>query len=357
MPVKMIIIDDEPWSREVVKTFTEWERLGITLAGEADDGDSGLELLRQVSADIIVADMKMPGMDGTELLEAIHREFPEAKIVVMSGHDDFAYLRQAVKAKAVDYLIKPLDPAELNQILQQCVEEITRGARTPVSMRTPVLFQDRTVLDEYVRHRRQVFASLLKLDSAGVKTSLKDLQEYLFSYTDNTVDAELRNRIVHDYLLLLEEFVLRSDAVPDPALFRDRGIEQLDPGEIFDALAAVFDEAIEIIKEARRFKDYLDIEMVKEHIDHYFQEPISLESVAQMFLVSKEHLSRAFRKSEQATVNEYITRRRMESARHMIVNEHAEIKQAAALTGYSDLAYFYRVFKKFFGIAPGQLRT
>ncbi|MFW5710704.1 MAG: helix-turn-helix domain-containing protein [bacterium] len=47
----------------------------------------------------------------------------------------------------------------------------------------------------------------------------------------------------------------------------------------------------------------------------------------------------------------------MEAARHLIVNEGAEIKQAAALTGYSDLAYFYRVFKKFFGIAPGQLRT
>ncbi|HKK64884.1 MAG TPA: response regulator, partial [Clostridia bacterium] len=64
MVVRMIIIDDEPWSREVVKTLTEWERLGITLAGEADDGDAGLELLRSVPVDIVIADMKMPGIDG-----------------------------------------------------------------------------------------------------------------------------------------------------------------------------------------------------------------------------------------------------------------------------------------------------
>ena len=225
MTVKMIIIDDEPWSREVVKTFTEWDRLGISLAGEADDGDAGLELLRKVAADIVVADMKMAGMDGTELLEAIHREFPDAKVVVMSGHDDFAYLRQAVKSNAVDYLIKPLDPVELNQILQECVEEISSGTRTPVSMRTPVLFQDRAVLDEYIKHRRQVFANLLKLNSSGVRDSLHDLQNYLLSYQSGTVDDELRSRIVHDYLLLLEEFVLRSQVVPDPTVFRERNIE------------------------------------------------------------------------------------------------------------------------------------
>jgi two-component system response regulator YesN len=309
-----------------------------------------------VAADIVVADMRMPGMDGTELLEAIHREFPDAKIVVMSGHDDFVYLRQAVKAKAVDYLIKPLEPVELNNILQQCVEEISSETSTPASMRTPVLFHDRTVLDEYVKHRRQVFANLLNLDSNGVRTTLKDLQNYLQSYTTNPLDDELSSRIVHDYILLLEEFVLRSQTVPDPTIFRDRNIDQCDKTEIFDALAIVFEEAIELIREAQRFKDYLDIEMVKEHIDHYFQEQISLESVAQMFLVSKEHLSRTFRKSEQVTVNEYITRKRMDSARYMIVNEGTEIKKAAILNGYSDLAYFYRVFKKYFGIAPGQIR-
>jgi len=356
MVVRMIIIDDEPWSREVVKTLTEWERLGITLAGEADDGDAGLELLRSVPVDIVIADMKMPGIDGIDLLKAIHKDFPSVKILVMSGYDDFAYLRQALKSKALDYLMKPIDPTELNNILQQCVTEIEAGTRGPISMRTPVLFQNREVLDEYVEHRRRVFACLLKLDSAGVAETLQDLQNYLVSHSEGFSDADVRSRIIHDYLLLLEEFLIRSEVTPEPGIFRDRQIEQLNHAEMFDALAAVSAEAIDLIKEARRFKDYLDTDMVKDHIDHYFQEPISLETVAQMFLVSKEHLSRAFRKSQQETVNEYITRRRMEAARHMIIEEEIEIKEAAYLSGYSDLAYFYRVFKKHFGSAPGQLR-
>ena len=97
MASTLIIVDDEPWSREVVKNLTEWERLDVSLVGEAEDGEEGLELLRACRADIAVVDMRMPGMDGIELLQAISEEFPNTRIVVMSGHSDFSYLRQALR--------------------------------------------------------------------------------------------------------------------------------------------------------------------------------------------------------------------------------------------------------------------
>ena len=87
MPHSVVIFDDEPWAREVIKSLAHWERLGLTLVGEADDGDAGLELLRTVKPDIVVTDMRMPGMDGTDLLRAIHDQHPNVRIVVMSGHD------------------------------------------------------------------------------------------------------------------------------------------------------------------------------------------------------------------------------------------------------------------------------
>ena len=154
----------------------------------------------------------------------------------------------------------------------------------------------------------------------------------------------------------MEEFVVRSGVAPDPVIFRRRDLDAVQPSEIAAGLAGVFDEAVEAIREARRFKDHLDIEAVKEHIDHYYQEQISLETVARLFLVSKEHLSRKFRELQGETVNEYITRVRMEDARRLIVEEQVEIKETAFLVGYADLAYFYRVFKKHFGVPPGQVR-
>lgn len=357
MAIQLIIVDDEPWSREVVKTLTEWERLGVSLAGEAEDGDEGLDLIKRSHADIAVVDMRMPGMDGTELLQAISQESPETRIVVMSGHSDFAYVRQALRSRAEDYLMKPIDPAELNRTLERCVSELS-GAdhQKPTSMRTPVVFHDASILNEYVALRHRTFAYLLELDHGGVRNTLSAMRQLLETTPGGGLDDETRGRIVHDFLLMLEEFVVRSGVAPDPAILRRRDLDALDLSGVVDGLAGVFDDAIEAIREARRFKDQLDIAAVKEHIDHYFQEPISLVTVARLFLVSKEHLSRRFRDIQGETVNEYITRMRMETARRLIVHDGREIKEVAFLVGYSDLAYFYRVFKKHFGVPPGRIR-
>jgi two-component system response regulator YesN len=155
---------------------------------------------------------------------------------------------------------------------------------------------------------------------------------------------------------MLEEFVVRHGAEPDPALFRPTGLEEGDPAMIFDRIGDVFERAINSVQESTRRRDHLDLDEVREHIDSYYQDPLSLQSVANLFLVSKEHLSRAFRKAFGETVNEYISRRRMETARELIVRDGMDIKQVAYLTGYQDLAYFYRVFKKQFGVPPGQVR-
>jgi len=353
----MVIIDDEPWAREVVKTLVEWDSLGISLAGEADDGDAGMELLRSVKPEIVIADMRMPGMDGTELLQAIHAEFPEMRIVVMSGHSDFAYLRQALRSRAHDYLIKPVDPVELNRTLERCVAGLSsEQQRKPPSLRTPVVFQNPSTLEEYVGYRRRIFGFLLELNAEGVRRSLSELRRFLESRVAGEIDTESRSRIVHDFLIMLEEFVVRSGIAPDPELFRRRDMEGLSPDAVINALATVFGDAITAVRDTRQFTDHLDTADVREHIDHYYQEAISLETLARQFLVSKEHLSRCFRKAQGETVNAYITRRRMETAHRLITREGLEIKEVAILTGYSELAYFYRVFKKHFGAPPAQLR-
>lgn len=357
MAVQLIIVDDEPWSREVVKNLTEWERLGLSLVGEAEDGDEGLALLHRLRPEIAIVDMRMPGIDGTDLLQAISEDFPETRIVVMSGHSDFAYLRQALRSRARDYLIKPIDPQELNRTLERCVSELTAAyTARPTSMQTPVVFHDAAILEEYISHRHRIFAHLLELDQVRVRSALQGLQRFLETTAGGVMDDEMRSRIVHDFLLMMEEFVIRSDVAPDPVIFRRRNLEAMNPSDIAAGLAGIFDEAIDAIREARRFKDHLDIGAVTEHIDHYFQEPLSLETVAKLFLVSKEHLSRTFREVRGETVNEYITRKRMEQACRFIVEDGVEIKETAFLVGYADLAYFYRVFKKHFGVPPGQVR-
>jgi two-component system, response regulator YesN len=121
---KIIIVDDEKWTRETIKQFGRWEKYGIEVIGEASDGQEGLRLIEEMSPDIVITDMKMPGMDGIELLQVLTERFPHIKLIVVSGYDDFVYMRQAIYSKVNEYLLKPINVDELNLALEKCTNEI-----------------------------------------------------------------------------------------------------------------------------------------------------------------------------------------------------------------------------------------
>ena len=105
MDYKAVIIDDETWTRTVIKSLGEWEKYGIKIVGEASDGDYGLELIRQMSPDIILTDVCMPHLNGLELIERLRNENNGAQVIFISGYDDYSYIRSALKLDAIDYLL------------------------------------------------------------------------------------------------------------------------------------------------------------------------------------------------------------------------------------------------------------
>lgn len=112
----LVIAEDEELFRKELATATPWEELGFVLVGEAADGEEALELLRSRRPDALLADIRMPRLDGLGLLSRIAEEFPEDErplAVLITGHSEFEYARSALRLGAFDYLVKPLDDAEL----------------------------------------------------------------------------------------------------------------------------------------------------------------------------------------------------------------------------------------------------
>ena len=122
MARKVVIIDDEPWTRGVIIKLAQWDRLGLKVVGEAADGETGLELIRKVLPDIVITDVRMPRIGGIELVQKLRSEGFQIPILIISGYDDFAYVRSALKLGVTDYLLKPIKAQELNQQLQRCIE-------------------------------------------------------------------------------------------------------------------------------------------------------------------------------------------------------------------------------------------
>ncbi|QHT63088.1 response regulator [Paenibacillus lycopersici] len=122
--LKLIIVDDELWIREGLKRTVDWQARGIYLAGEAENGRQALELLKAEKPDIVITDIRMPAMDGTELMEEARRSGIAAKIILISGFGDFEYAQKAVKLGAFDYILKPIEEETLLGIVDRCAAEI-----------------------------------------------------------------------------------------------------------------------------------------------------------------------------------------------------------------------------------------
>ena len=121
---KVFFVDDEAAMRAGLRDSISWERSDFTLVGEAPDGELALSLISETLPDILITDVKMPFMDCLELSRLVARTMPWVKIVILSGHDEFEYAKQAIKIGVSEYLLKPVTSDTLFQALESIAREI-----------------------------------------------------------------------------------------------------------------------------------------------------------------------------------------------------------------------------------------
>jgi Response regulator containing CheY-like receiver domain and AraC-type DNA-binding domain len=359
---KVLIIDDEPWSREVVKSLGQWESLDLEVTGEGEDGTEGLRKIAELKPDIVITDMRMPGIEGVELLKTINEQFPHIKIIVMSGYDDFVYLRQAIHSRAMEYLLKPINPEELNTSLMQCVEELNQVRdKTNVLWGASTVFNDTALLKKYISFRQLVYGHLLDIDKAAVIQTFENMRVFMEKSLPEVENENVLSKIGHDFIIMLEEFMSEGDFGLEN-LWNEKNSEWAiaagwkSIAEVIIDICWLYEKAIDSLENMHKNKNRLDLTVVKAYIDSHFQDSISLETIAQRFYVSKEHLSRVFKSFFGENISDYILRKRMEKAKELILGHKMAIKSVSQMMGYEDIAYFYRVFKKHFGVTPGELR-
>lgn len=114
---KVFLVEDEIVVREGIRKNIHWEQYGFIYAGDASDGELALPLIRQIKPDLIITDIKMPFMDGLELIKLVREELPRTKIVIISGYDDFSYAQQAIRMGVEQYLLKPIIKEKMVEVL------------------------------------------------------------------------------------------------------------------------------------------------------------------------------------------------------------------------------------------------
>ncbi len=125
---KLIIVEDENIVRSGLEHGTDWAGLGFEVAGTAANGIDALKLVEQCNPDVVLTDIRMPDMNGIELMRILRHQYADVEIVILSGYSDFEYARSAVKYNAYEYLTKPIDEQEFIKTFQ-CIKQKIRSKR------------------------------------------------------------------------------------------------------------------------------------------------------------------------------------------------------------------------------------
>ncbi|MBU3157158.1 response regulator [Clostridium estertheticum] len=134
-PYKIMIVDDEFFICDGLMSF-HWKDLGFNAVSCAYNGEEALELLNKELVDVIITDIKMPFMDGIELMKRVHSQFQNIKIVLLTGYKEFDYAKAAIKSGVSEYLLKPVNINELTSIFKHLKKELDKESKIPKMLKT-----------------------------------------------------------------------------------------------------------------------------------------------------------------------------------------------------------------------------
>ena len=157
-PIRLLIVDDQRLMREGLRTLLELER-GFEIVGEAGDGQAALDAYAELQPDVVLMDIRMPGMDGVEATRRLHARWPEARVIILTTFNDDAYVFEGLRAGALGYLLKDVSGQEL----ASAVRTVAQGG----ALIDPAVA--RKVVDEFAR-----LAPPARLIDAGLSEPLSE---------------------------------------------------------------------------------------------------------------------------------------------------------------------------------------
>lgn len=393
---KILLVDDEYFPREALKHTISWEEYGCTICGEANNGVAGIEQAIDLQPDIVLADINMPFMDGLEMIENIRRILPEAIYAIITGYSEFEYAKRGIELGVKYFVVKPVDDTELVKSIGQMIQELD-GKKEKKEEYTSLRFW----ADKNIRSNRRDFLNILLRDAGeidrerflyecehlqlsiqqggyGVCCLKVDMRTPISLSTEaweQKIDEMMeREGLKHPYVVhctregghILFNHVAESewDVLQMRAVMQKlqiRFMQELVCTVVAGVGSYCADyrqiphscvEAETSMTEVATSK--LITQMLNYIHDNYGDTDLNLHKIATELYANYSYLSAQFTKEIGMAASQYIQRFRMTKAVDALRGGSDNMVKIACEAGYTDVKYFYRCFKKEFGITPYQ---
>lgn len=382
--VKTLIVDDEFNVRDVIRHLGQWEKYGITHLLEASNGDDAKRMIEKESPEIIFTDVKMPGMSGLELIEWLDSISYPGKVILISGYDDYSFMRKAIQFSSFDYLLKPIEADAFNKTLEEAVKSWANEEEVRAN-------KDTGVYEDVKRFRGN---QLVTAACMGEHFDKNDIESYVPKADGYNLTLISFYQMHHPapYIQLLADelverkignvFALQNDpnlclviTIPDHWLSVEEWIShqfdipvRLVCGEPLESLGDIHNsfKSLQKAMKNQNFRsihrlDDLDvarrIEDIVSYVEKYYMEELSLEKLSNVFFLSREHISRKFKQKTGMLLSKYITKLRTDQAKRWLRETEKSIYSISLMLGYQDEKYFSKLFKKVVGMTPFEYRN
>lgn len=405
----VLLVDDEPIVLDGISRLVPWEKHHTRLVGTSNNGVSACESISQLHPDIVICDIKMPVMDGLDLISSCNTLDDGPTFVVLSGYDEFEFAKRAMELGVRHYLLKPCNEREIGRVLHQVVEELDAKRKEAFKhwqieqqigtvmpkIAEQLLIESITTnsLDEPMwQYYNELFG--LQLIHRSVRLLMFDIEseksdQTLFEARDVIEDVIRRNLKVHlavvigEYVVVVVEdelesrvlevveqcqssFVRVCQSVVTVAISDSGQIESLRSlyRDTFDSLSKRFAlEAGAIISSSEPSEKCQGNEVIRqmmEFVEHHMSNSeISLTYLAkQQLFMNAEYLGKLFREKTGVRFSDYLMNRRIAQAEIIIRrSKDVLVSEIAEEVGFGGNAqYFSHVFKKVTGYTPSTFK-
>lgn len=408
--MKIVVVDDDKIIRlgltKIIKRLFEQHEV----ISDFQNGLVALEYLRDNRVDLVITDIKMPIMPGNELIEKSVNELDNPPIfVVLSGYDEFNYVRDTMKSGAFNYLLKPIKQEELRKLIEEVEIKIKENRKQDklLSKSIEVLKKDffKHILFSNVETNYKTDKSLLENiqlnenyiykmtivqrdnnnDKIIISSFIKNILDlnngveylsfyfegnvYIVFYLENNKES-LINNLTEDIVCkadsLIENdknvFIIEStDKVwqlrEQSRLFRKLKNNICSGGKVKKYILNLSEKSNDSIYDDNEKTNVTAIKLAKQYIINNFNKNITLKEVADEVFLSQNYLSELFKKEMGEGFYDFLSRYRIKVAKDLLLTTNLRVYEIAENVGYNDSITFGRAFKKITGATPNSFRN
>ena len=351
-----MIVDNEPNIRTGLRYLINWEKYNYTIVSLAKNGKDAVKKMQIEYPDLIITDIKMPGMDGLSLIKYIREELHDHYInfIILSGYDEFNYAKEAIKYNVRDYLLKPIDEKELISTLELINNELTK--ENPYEN----FYNGNTKI---FNERFDNIKEISLLIEAIENNDDEDIKRYLDAVFINFSESNLHPRIIKihldNFIITLSNIVSNMEGNIDKIIssycFFRTDITNLNITKLKHSLLDFSRECGSYIFKLR--KSCGIVNKIKHYVQENYSENIKLKDIAKKYYINTAYLGQLFKKETGVNFSQYLNMVRIESAKKMLKRTDLHIYQIAEKIGYKNPDYFIIRFKESENCTPFEYKT